>query len=78
MNNRIQLRDPLDNNQTNNWSIDPAKCNGCGDCVIICPVKALKMVQRVAAMDDEASCCLASCRICELQCGQGAIKVCME
>ena len=67
--------DHLNNSSEIGWEIDPAKCTGCGDCVVICPVRALKMVKKVAAMHDKASCCLASCRICELHCGQGAIKV---
>lgn len=40
------------------WEIDPTKCVGWGDCVVICPVKALKLTQKVAIMADPASCCL--------------------
>ena len=55
------------------WEVDPAKCNGCGDCMIICPVKALKVVKKVAIMADPASCCRESCRICEYNCPEEAI-----
>ena len=56
------------------WEIDPTKCNGCGDCVVICPVGALKIVKKVATMRDKASCCQESCRICEYHCAQNAIR----
>lgn len=55
------------------WEVDPGKCTGCGDCIIICPVKALKVKKKTAIMDDPASCCKESCRICEFHCPEGAI-----
>lgn len=56
------------------WQVDPTKCNGCGDCVVICPVGALRVRKKVAVMVDKASCCGESCRICEYHCWQGAIR----
>jgi len=56
------------------WLVDPTRCNGCGDCVIICPVGALKVRDKVAIMVDEASCCRESCRICEYHCWRHAVK----
>ena len=56
------------------WKVDPKKCIVCGDCVVICPVGALKMENKVAAMVDPASCCRESCRICEYHCCKGAIR----
>ena len=55
------------------WEINAEKCTGCGDCVLICPVKAIKLVKRVASMADPMSCCRESCRICEYHCPEGAI-----
>ncbi len=56
------------------WKVDPKKCNGCGDCVVICPVGALKVEKKVAVMADPASCCRQSCRICEYHCQKDAIR----
>ncbi len=56
------------------WRVDPTKCVACGDCVIYCPVKALKLVKKVATMADEASCCRESCRLCEFICLSDAIR----
>lgn len=56
------------------WEIVPTKCTGCGDCIIICPVRALKISKKVAFMADPASCCRESCRICEYHCPEGAIR----
>jgi MinD superfamily P-loop ATPase len=56
------------------WEVEAVKCTGCGDCVILCPVKALKIVKKVAALADAKSCCGASCRICEYHCSQEAIR----
>ena len=65
----------MNNSLEISWKIDPTKCTGCGDCVVICPVRVLKIVKKVATMRDEASCCLESCRFCELTCSEGAIEV---
>lgn len=50
------------------WEVDSTNCIGCGDCVVICPVGALRLENGVAIMVDPASCCRESCRICEYHC----------
>ena len=57
-----------------NWRIDLTKCNGCGDCVVICPVGALRVKSKVATMVSEVNCCRESCRICEYHCPKDAIR----
>jgi len=56
------------------WRVHPAKCTGCGDCVAICPVGALKVKDKIAIMVDPNSCCRESCRICEYHCYKEAIR----
>lgn len=56
------------------WRVDPDKCIGCGDCVIICPTKALGMENKRPYVKDPKSCCRESCRICEYHCQKFAIK----
>jgi NAD-dependent dihydropyrimidine dehydrogenase PreA subunit len=56
------------------WRVDSTKCDGCGGCVVICPVRALGMRKKVPVVVDAASCCRESCRLCEYQCWSGAIS----
>ena len=56
------------------WQVEPTKCDGCGDCVVICPVGALKIRRKVAVMVEPESCCRGSCRICEYHCSNDAIR----
>ncbi len=55
------------------WVLVEAKCDACGNCVAICPTKALG-VGKVAYMVEENNCCRESCRICEKQCQEDAIR----
>ena len=49
--------------------VDKAKCTGCGLCVDICPVKAIKVENAKAVIDDNC----VECSACLSQCPQEAI-----
>lgn len=51
--------------------IDNGKCTGCGDCVEVCPVDALKLVDEKSVCDaEECTDCLA----CIDECPEEAIS----
>jgi ferredoxin len=49
--------------------INEEKCTGCGDCVDICPMEAIKMENGKAVISDECTECCA----CVSQCPNDAI-----
>jgi len=52
-------------------SIDKVKCNGCGKCVGICPVNAIKIEQEKALVNDEC----VECGVCVNECPNEAISL---
>ncbi|MBI4321599.1 MAG: 4Fe-4S binding protein [Chloroflexi bacterium] len=56
-------------------TIDPELCDGCGDCVAVCPTRVWKLVRRKAVPDDAQSCCGPDCGQCSQYCPQRAITV---
>jgi len=48
------------------------KCTGCGDCVAICPVKAIEIVNEKAVIDTER--CIL-CTSCVAECKEEAIRI---
>ena len=49
-------------------SIDVSKCDGCGDCVRVCPVDVLEMVgdRPVQVHEDECTKCGTCYYVCEM------------
>ncbi len=53
-------------------TIDEEKCTGCGACVEVCPVEALKLVDDKAKVDPDT--CI-DCGTCVDECPVGAISL---
>jgi NAD-dependent dihydropyrimidine dehydrogenase PreA subunit len=51
--------------------IDSSKCTGCGACVEVCPVDAIKLDNGKALVGDEC----VECGACVNECPNGAIEV---
>ena len=51
--------------------VDSAKCNGCGDCLEVCPTGAIGLVDGKAVIN-ESEC--VGCGVCLRMCSQGAIR----
>lgn len=55
-------------------SVDPGKCEGCGDCVVVCPVFLWKLGKKKAQLEgDYRERCL-ECGACWQVCSSGAIS----
>ena len=52
--------------------VDPEKCTGCGLCVEVCPVEAIRMEGDVAVVDPKAC---TGCGTCVDECPNGAIAL---
>jgi NAD-dependent dihydropyrimidine dehydrogenase PreA subunit len=54
--------------------IDVDACNGCGQCVIVCPVQAIEMIDNKAVIDEEKC---VECSVCrrDANCPVNAIKM---
>jgi len=51
--------------------VDKKKCTGCGTCVDICPVQAIKIDKKIAVINDDC----VECGVCVNECPQGAISI---
>jgi len=59
--------------------VDSEKCDGCRDCVLICPLQVYEMQRKegkgVAVAVDVGSCCGLTCNQCAIYCRNSAIEV---
>lgn len=53
--------------------VDKKKCIGCGTCIEMCPVSAIKFDENGLAQIDPAKC--IKCGTCEISCPVEAIKI---
>ncbi|HWQ14882.1 MAG TPA: 4Fe-4S binding protein [Roseiflexaceae bacterium] len=51
--------------------IDLARCNGCGQCELLCPTQAVEVRGGKAVISKPAACTF--CEVCESFCPEGAI-----
>ena len=53
--------------------IDETLCDGCGDCVVACPMEIFVLKLEKATAINQDTC--MDCELCEVGCTNGAIKV---
>lgn len=53
--------------------LDPARCNGCGMCVAVCPHAVFRLEEKRAFLADRGAC--MECGACAKNCERGAIRV---
>lgn len=58
---------------TNTLEYDPALCNRCGMCQVVCPHRVFASGESAAVLVDRDSC--MECGACRTNCATGAIKV---
>ena len=54
-------------------NIHQAKCNGCAECVTVCPHHVLEVIEKKSNIAHEDRC--IECGACQLNCLNGAIHV---
>ena len=51
--------------------VDAKKCTGCGTCVEICPVQAIRIEKEKAVIEDDC----VECGACMYECPNGALSI---
>jgi len=51
--------------------VDVKKCTGCGTCVEICPVQAIRIEKEKAVIEDDC----VECGACMYECPNGALSI---
>jgi len=51
--------------------VDKKKCTGCGACIDICPVQAIKIEKEKAVINDDC----VECGACLNECPNGALSI---
>ena len=59
--------------QTNTLRYDPARCNGCGMCVAVCPHAVFAVDERQVRLERPEAC--MECGACQVNCPTSAISV---
>jgi len=52
--------------------VDKTKCSGCGTCMDLCPVEAIKLVENLATVSEEDC---AECGACVDECPEKALSL---
>ena len=52
--------------------VNSEKCTGCGMCVEVCPLEAIRLVENVAVVDEQAC---TECGLCMDECPNDAIRL---
>ena len=53
--------------------LDPARCTGCGDCVVVCPTQCLSLVGAIPKLVRPRDC--IACSLCALVCPTQALRM---
>ena len=53
--------------------LDPTRCNGCGDCVVVCPTQCLAMAGALPWLPRPDDC--VACALCVLICPTDALRL---
>jgi len=54
-------------------ALDPARCNGCGMCVVVCPHRVFAVEEKKARIEERDRC--MECGACASNCPTGAVTV---
>ena len=53
--------------------LNPARCSGCGDCIVVCPTRCLALVGPLPQLVRPRDC--IACALCVLVCPEEALRM---